>query len=107
MYFSRLDQERILARIKERTRGAKITCSVCGKQEWVISDALTPLSIQQEPGRFIVGGPYMPCVTLTCKNCGNTHLLNLVAIGLSDLLPKEKQADNEKEVTSEGGDDGD
>ena len=30
----------------------------------------------------------MPCAALVCDNCGNTHLINLLALGQMDLFHK-------------------
>lgn len=32
----------------------------------------------------------LPCVLLSCDICGNTHLINLLQIGLGDLVAEER-----------------
>ena len=45
------------------------------------------LTLQPDFGGVYVGGTGgLPSVALVCSNCGNTHLLNLVVLGLGHLF---------------------
>ncbi len=83
-----LDQrEQIVARLKER--GGPQNCEVCNTNKWVIGALMTSPTavgrtetggIKLDPaGRLYVSAP------LLCKNCGNTKLLNLKMLGLTEI----------------------
>lgn len=80
-------QERILARIQERAPGMGV-CPICRSPEWRVQNAgYVVLTLQDNMAAFrIGGGPSMPMVTITCQNCGNTQLLNMIVLGLEDMV---------------------
>jgi len=61
-------------------------CAVCNALSWQLLDAFITLTISDEPQLVQLGGNIMPNTVLVCRNCGNTHLLNLNALGLTHLL---------------------
>ena len=79
-------RDEIIAALNERIR---ITaCPLCGTNGWTLADGFAPLALQESFFGFRVGGPVLPCVALVCNNCGNTHLINLLNIGLRHLVEK-------------------
>ncbi|MFC2069180.1 hypothetical protein ACFLTP_09290 [Chloroflexota bacterium] len=48
-------------------------------------------NIQKDVKQIKLKGPFLPCIPVTCTNCGNTHLLNLITLGLKDLVEKKER----------------
>ena len=66
-------------------RGAPLICPLCQRANtWALAEGFIVLSVKGS-----IKSPHllldMPCVALSCRNCGNTHLINLVAFGLDHL----------------------
>lgn len=58
-------------------------CPLCGNLKWTLVDGFVYLTLQQDfAGVYIGGSGGLPSVAIVCTNCGNTHLLNLVTLGL-------------------------
>jgi len=71
--------ERILEFLKSHWRAPK-TCWVCGQNVWSIDPNVAELRFFSLQG-FVVGGPVVPLVVVTCTNCGNIVLFNAMAVG--------------------------
>lgn len=83
---------RIMQAIEERASGSG-ACPVCGRSQWILADGFVMLSVQSEPtGNLVIGGRTLPSVALICGNCGDTRFLNLLVLGLGDLIPQEAVA---------------
>jgi hypothetical protein len=105
MAFTPEQSERILARVRERTGpepGTSIRdCPICGHSEWGLQQGGVVFLILQSPdagGSLVLGGPTLPSVALVCGRCGNTQLLNLLVLGLGDLLKKPEPVEAESEA---------
>ena len=81
---------RIAAVINERTRNRDTLCPVCDTNEWTIADGFVYFPVQDNINVMRVGGRGMPCLAMTCSACGNTQFLNMLTLGLGDLLLPEK-----------------
>jgi hypothetical protein len=82
---------RVIAVLTERLGGTDPLCPLCHKSEWTVSDGFVFLLMQAQLKTLRLAGKGHPCITLTCNTCGNTHLLNMMVLGLSDLtLPDEE-----------------
>jgi predicted nucleic-acid-binding Zn-ribbon protein len=57
------------------------TCHLCGANNWVINGYVV-LSVGDTPLDVVLGGQALPCVAMVCKNCGNTHLINVFVAGM-------------------------
>jgi hypothetical protein len=89
----------ILGALLERLPGKKLgACSVCGTIKWNLQPAFvgiiasTDLTLKEGEALHYSNDKVMPCIALTCTNCGNTHFLNLGPLGLSQedfRAPKE------------------
>ena len=55
-------------------------CQVCGANTWNVEPQLAELRFLNLDG-FIVGGPVLPLIVVTCSNCGNTVFINAVKAG--------------------------
>ena len=71
----------IVARIDQR--GTTQQCAVCGVRDWQIG-YYVPLGASNSPSNQVLGGRVYPFVTIFCKNCGNTHFLNLLTLGFTE-----------------------
>ena len=84
--FTEETRNEIIAALNERIR---ITaCPLCGTNGWTLAEGFAPLALQGGFYGFQVGERVLPCVALVCNNCGNTHLINLLNIGLRHLVEK-------------------
>lgn len=46
-------------------------------------------------GNLQIGGPVKPLVTITCRNCGNTQLVNLLVLSReTQNIQQEGEKDN-------------
>lgn len=72
-------QARVIAQLQQKWRTS--TCPMCGQNTWEVHGHVT-LNLGNVPGVLQVGGPVLPTVAVVCQVCGNTVLVNLVALGL-------------------------
>lgn len=89
--FTEEEKTQIIAKIQEKTKGQIGICPICKNPNWTLNDGFIPLSLQENIRGLVLGGPILPCVSITCTNCGNTMLLNLITLGLRSLVEKEKK----------------
>jgi len=85
MPFTPDQKDKILDRIKERAVFMR-ECAVCGNNKWELADGFTFLTLQDNLGQINLGGRGQPCAAMSCTKCGNTHLLNLLVLGLGNLI---------------------
>lgn len=80
--------KRISKHLDELLPGMK--CPLCHTDDWIIANGYVYLPVEEytDPLYRSVArkSGELPCAAITCKLCGNTHLLNLLALGLGDLL---------------------
>ena len=77
---------RIIARLNEVIPARR--CPLCGTDDWIVVSGYVFLSVDVQSWSLVRGRGVgeIPCTAITCKVCGNTHLLNLIQLGLGDLL---------------------
>ena len=61
-------------------------CPLCGNLKWTLVEGFVYVTLQPDFAGTYVGTGGLPSVALVCANCGNTHLLNLVVLGLGHLF---------------------
>ena len=83
MAFTPEQQAKIIAAIDAKA-GVKL-CPGCGTRGWRLGPGLAILQISA-PGAPLVLGAGYPCVVLLCRNCGNTQLYNVYALGVADIV---------------------
>ena len=76
----------VLAEFQKRLGKRSYTCELCGESN-PIGGSLIKLPIQADDAPTMVGGirfggRILALMDLSCGNCGNTKLLNLVTLGL-------------------------
>jgi hypothetical protein len=69
----------------------KGACPYCGRDTLQLAEGFIIFSsvrdLSSNYGEAILsGGPALPCLALVCNNCGNTVFLNVIALGLRDML---------------------
>jgi hypothetical protein len=86
MRFTQEVSERIADRINQVAAGAR--CPLCQTAQFTVADGffVAPLR-DMYPSFFKTEGEKgIPCAALVCNTCGNTFFINLITIGLGDLL---------------------
>lgn len=79
-------RERVVAAIQQKAPRLQ-ACAVCGTVSgYMLEDGVVFFTVQDTFARLQLGGRGLPCVALTCKNCGNTVFLNVAVLGLRDLF---------------------
>lgn len=81
----------VLARIQEVVQArvrSWAPCAICGQPStWKYTDGLSAIAVSDDLSLPAGQGPRrMPFITVFCSNCGNTIFLNLLAMGLQDLV---------------------
>ena len=100
MKYTKETSDRILAAIDERLPEGRVgPCPICGTTDWKLASGFVVLKVEARVRGMAFGGPAIPCAAIVCKNCGNTHLMNLVVLGLEDLFQPEPES--EKQPSSE------
>ncbi len=92
MPLSQEEKERILQAVQQRVSQLG-KCAICGHGQWTLADGYVVLSVQDNlagalTGGLPIGARGIPCVAIVCNHCGNTQLINVIALGLQDLLQK-------------------
>ena len=89
MSFTPKERERIQAAIAAR-RPAVGTCPLCGYRTWSLQDGFVIPILQESAASLDLTGPAIPSVVITCGNCGNSQFLNVIVLGLRDMLERER-----------------
>jgi hypothetical protein len=69
-----------------RTPGIVPDCSFCGHPRWTVGDGFVTFYLTYGYSPFQPGGNTLPSLALICQNCGNTVFLNILMLGLGDLI---------------------
>jgi RNase P subunit RPR2 len=86
---SKIDKNKVIAHLESKWKPR--TCPMCGEGLWNVQNSIYQLSEYNE-GAFVVGGPLIPVIPVTCENCGHTVLVNAIlsgAITPSPIKPKD------------------
>lgn len=76
----RVEQDRLQLYLK-KIHGTP--CPLCGSNHWDLSDTVFYVS-EFDPKTIRLGGNMFPIIPLTCRNCGNTYLINALVAKLID-----------------------
>ena len=77
--------ERLLTALDQKWPDPKV-CPVCKNTTWDTLDIVFELKSYSQGQESDEEETVMPLVPLTCKNCGNTILINVIAAG---VIPAE------------------
>ena len=68
---------------------AQGSCSLCGERAFSLGEeGFVLLTLRDDLQTFRVGGPALPCIAMTCSQCGKTELLNAFTLGLGHLVER-------------------
>lgn len=60
-------------------------CEICKNTNWLIDPFMVNLPVTNKVV-VTLGGSVLPLLPITCSKCGNTHLLNLSILGLTEMI---------------------
>ena len=83
MHLDEEQQNKILEHLN-KALSKPLKCPVCENSNWGITDEVFEIRGFYEGDMQIGGGPTVPAIILTCKNCGNILLFNASQIGIVD-----------------------
>ncbi len=83
-----LDNEKLITYLKDNWKGQR--CPLCQQGNWIVSKGLFELREFQGGGLVVGGSPILVVAPITCDNCGNTVLVNVIRAGLISQ-PKKKE----------------
>ena len=79
--------ERALAVANEKSGTRRLLCQLCGLSAWALENQPAYVPVWDVSlGKSLIAGSkqeMLPLIALTCKNCGNTLLLNTKVLGLN------------------------
>jgi hypothetical protein len=89
MEWSEAVAQQIVAALQ--ARGAPNNCPLCGIGPYTLVQGFVLINAYDGLPIYSLSRPNsgIPCAAITCDNCGNTHLINLVQIGLGHLAMPE------------------
>lgn len=72
-------------------------CEACGADDWSLSTSVCVLSSYLPAQDVPEESPVVPVIPVTCSKCGNTRLVNAIAIGvmekqLDEVMSKSRDA---------------
>ena len=78
---------KIITRIVERLPDKRMpNCPICTKNNWELARGFVSLSLSEDPRQAALGGTMLPCAVIVCRVCGNTVLMNLIALELDEIV---------------------
>ncbi|WPJ95406.1 hypothetical protein SH580_18460 [Coraliomargarita algicola] len=85
---SDIDSKKVIAHLEEKW--GKRKCSQCDSSSWSVTSKIFELRehIEEGSSSVIEGIAVFPVSPVTCRNCGNTILVNPISAG---LFEKEKE----------------
>lgn len=85
-------RQRVADALEERLGGFDSRCPLCGNDVFIIADgvARVPLYNIHRDGKRMARS--LAQAALICERCGNTFYINLLVLGLDDLVPRKRPA---------------
>ncbi len=77
-------QQLIMDTINRRLSPRSLLCPISGDSNWAVESYIAALPATDTPSQISIG--HFPLAVITCTTCGYTHLVNLVELGLGDVL---------------------
>lgn len=89
MAFTPEQIRRIEIKLEELALHGGKSCTLCGQfAGFRVSDGFVFLAREDLVDQLEVSGTGYPMVLLTCNHCGDTHLINLLVLGLGDMIER-------------------
>jgi hypothetical protein len=85
------DAEKIISHLKLKWSGR--SCPLCQVGPWEVQQSVFVL-LKFDGGSINLGGEVVPVIPVTCKNCGNTILVNAIIANV--LAPNAEDSAKEK-----------
>jgi len=78
----------VIDALNERRGTRELMCQICARRNWTLEDGFVAPTLQRDLYDLQHGfkPTILPLVALTCSNCGNTLLLNVLILGLGHLF---------------------
>lgn len=78
----KIADDKVLRAVRQKAK-KDLVCVVCGSTTWGVDERVFEVRAYSG-GNLVIGGSggILPLVAISCTNCGNTHLLNAIALGL-------------------------
>lgn len=92
-----VDTPQVIAHLREKWRDKN--CPMCGGGPWEVQPTLFQITAWT-PGYLQPGLPTIPLCPITCKNCGNTILINAI---ISQTVPAQPPEDVSNEQSNKDG----
>jgi Predicted nucleic-acid-binding protein containing a Zn-ribbon domain len=103
----KLSQEQAVSIIERLNSTAthRQPCPICGNNNWKLNDKIWEIR-EFQGGSLIIGGDtsLMPLISVSCTNCGFTHFINAIRLGVvtpeshSQQEPKAPQDDSSNDT---------
>ena len=78
----KVNRDKLLKTINEKRK--KKNCPMCGNNDWTIDNNMRAMVGIDENKSIQLGGQIIPVVTITCRECGNTILVNPLIINCTE-----------------------
>ncbi len=90
----KINTERLLRNLE--TRWNRIPCPYCQNSAWTVDPSVVTTVEVNENKTMVIGGKFQPLVPVTCRNCGNTVLVNALILDcLEDVENEGEKRNNE------------
>lgn len=80
MALTEAEQARLFQHINQKWRNK--FCFQCSANTWSVDATVKLILGDSKPTGIVLGGSFQPYATMTCTNCGNTLLINLIVAGV-------------------------
>lgn len=91
MLFSPEEREHVLTALNQRI-SPNSRCEVCSHYTWTLADGFVFFVLHDAQYQTKPSAPVLPSVAVVCDTCGNTKFLNVIMLGLSNLVQKHVKA---------------
>ena len=80
----KVNREQLISKINDKWKSKE--CQLCKANNWEIANDLVTLVGVSEHRSIQLGGQFMPLVSMVCRECGNTLLINPLVLGCVEEL---------------------
>lgn len=89
----KINSETLIKKLNEKWQGR--SCPYCQNTQWTVDTSIvTPIEVDENKN-MMIGGKFQPLIPVSCRNCGNTVLVNGLILGCIDEIENEKKGELE------------